>query len=167
MPAIPRPALEAALRELDRARLPLFIELEELRKDPDFSKGEPERLQCLRPKNGMRITPLEAIAIARALRALPALRRRLPAIRRRLRAEVGRLRDTTARQPFDCPLLEKGLCLVHEAAKPIGCLAWNPGRPYSDAGWFAFARRDALNDALFGRWALRVIPLQLEKYGRP
>ena len=157
-------ALAAALDELDRARRPLHVELRELQKDPSARAGPPARLQCLRGQNQMRISPLEAIAIARAMAARPELRARLPAVLRRLAAELPRLRDTTARQPFDCPLLEKGLCLVHRAAKPVGCLAWNPGRPFSDAGWFAFARRDALNDGLFGRkWKLRAIPLWLAR----
>jgi hypothetical protein len=111
----------------------------------------------------MRISPLEAEAIARALRVRPELRRRLPAILERTREELKGLRDSTRRQSFTCPLLERGLCLVHRAAKPIGCLAWNPGREFSDAGWFAFARRDALNDEAFGPdWKLKVIPLWLQ-----
>src|SRR6185295_15164188 len=101
-----------------------------------------------RAKNQLRISPLEAESIARALKERPELRRELPGILRRLKAELPRLRDTTRRQSFTCPLLLDKLCLVHHAAKPIGCLAWNPGREYSDAGWFAFARRDELNDRL-------------------
>jgi hypothetical protein len=111
----------------------------------------------------MRISPLEAESIAEALRKRPELRRRLPAIRRRLREELRRLEDSTRRQSFSCPLLERKLCLVHGAAKPIGCLAWNPGREFSDAGWFAFARRDELNDAQHPGWKLRVIPLWLAR----
>ena len=112
----------------------------------------------------MRISPLEAEAIRRALEARPELRGKLPGILRRLRRELGKLPDATRRLPFDCPLLENGLCLVHHAAKPIGCLAWHPGRPFSEAAWRAFARRDALNDELHGpRWKLRAIPLWLAR----
>jgi hypothetical protein len=83
---------------------------------------------------------------------------------RRLRAELEHLQEGTRRQGFDCPLLDGGRCLVHAAAKPIGCLAWNPGHDFSEAGWRAFAARDALNDRLHGRrWKLRVIPLWLKR----
>ncbi len=158
----PPPALDAALRELHRARAPLFAELRELLKDPDYLRGEPAHLSCVRPKNQMRISPLEAEDIARALRTRPELRRKLPAILRRLQRELPLLKDTTRRQSFTCPLLENGLCLVHHAAKPIGCLAWNPGRNYSDLDWYAFSRREALTDAVYGsRWSLRAIPLWL------
>ncbi len=157
-------ALDAALRELNRARSPLFAELRELIKDPNYLRGEPAHTSCTRPKNQMRITPLEAESIARALKTLPELRRKVPAVLRRLRSELALLKDTTRRQSFTCPLLENGLCLVHHAAKPIGCLAWNPGRNYSDLDWHAFARRDALTDAAYGpRWSLRAIPLWLAR----
>jgi hypothetical protein len=145
-------------------RAPLFVELAELLKDPTYGQDEPAHIACTRARNQMRISPLEAEAIAEALRTRPELRTHLPAIRRRLRAELKRLRDSTARQSFRCPLLTGKLCLVHHAAKPIGCLAWNPGRDYSDAGWFAFESRDHANDRLWGRgWQLRAIPLALAR----
>ncbi len=157
-------ALAGAIRALDRVRAPLFVELAEILKDPRPASEEPAHLSCTRSRNQMRISPLEAEAIAEALGTRPELRKLLPAIRRRLRAELARLADSTARQRFRCPLLSGKLCLVHHAAKPIGCLAWNPGRDLSDAGWFAFERRDAMNDALWGEgWKLRVIPLWLAR----
>lgn len=116
----------------------------------------------------MRISPLEARAIARAFRTDPELRARLPAVLRRLREELRRLEDTSERQGFDCPLLEGTRCLVHGRAKPIGCTAWHPGREFSDAGWTAFAARDELNDEVYGpRWKLRVIPLWLSRVLEP
>ena len=156
--------LAAAVRALNGVRAPLFVELAELLKDPTYGKGEPAHIACTRARNQMRISPLEAEAIAEALRTRLDLRRHLPAIRRRLREELATLRDSTARQSFTCPLLDGKLCLVHHAAKPIGCLAWNPGRDYSDAGWFAFESRDRANDRLWGsRWPLRAIPLALAR----
>lgn len=162
-PGDPDPARARALGELDRARAPLFAEMRDLARDPGYREVDPPHLDCLHPRNQMRISPLEAESIAEALRKRPELRRRLPAIRRRLREELRRLEDSTRRQSFSCPLLERKLCLVHGAAKPIGCLAWNPGREFSDAGWFAFARRDELNDAQHPGWKLRVIPLWLAR----
>lgn len=112
----------------------------------------------------MRISPVEAAAIARAFRADPVLRAKLPGVLRRLRAELRGLQDDGSRQSFDCPLLEGKRCLVHDAAKPIGCTAWNPGRDFSRAGWKAFRERDALNDRVHGPdWKLRVIPLWLAR----
>jgi len=159
-----REALPGAIRGLDRIRGPLFVELRELLKDPAYGKGEPAHLFCTRPRNQMRISPLEAEAIAEAIRNRPELQEKIPAIRRHLRAELRQLRDSTARQIFRCPLLWRTRCLVHDVAKPIGCLAWNPGREFSDLAWFAFARRDVLNDAIYGpNWKLRVIPLWLAR----
>ncbi len=112
----------------------------------------------------MRISPLEAEAIARAFRSDPALRAKLPDVVERLRRELGKVEESTRRQNFDCPLLEGTRCLVHDRAKPIGCTAWNPGREFTSAGWTAFAERDELNDRILGpRWKLRVIPLWLKR----
>jgi len=159
-----RGAEEAALRELDRIRAPLFKELERLLGDPEYLRGEEPHACCLREKNQMRISPLEARAIARAFRTDPDLRARLPAVLRRLRDELRRLQDTSERQSFDCPLLEGTRCLVHDRAKPIGCTAWHPGREFSREGWKAFTARDELNDSLYGPdWKLRVIPLWLNR----
>lgn len=153
-----------ALHDLDRVRLPLFREMEELRKVETKAPREPAHLCCRRAKNQMRISPLEAGSIALAFRQSPALRAKLPAVLGRLRGELSRLDESTRRQNFDCPLLEGTRCLVHHQAKPIGCLAWNPGRSLSETGWEAFARRDRLNDRLHGpSWKLRVIPLWLKR----
>ncbi len=112
----------------------------------------------------MRISPLEAEAIARAFREDAALRAKLPGVLKRLRSELKKVEESTRRQNFDCPLLEGTRCLVHDIAKPIGCTAWNPGREFTETGWDAFAARDELSDRYFGRhWKLRVIPLWLKK----
>jgi hypothetical protein len=155
---------EAALAGLDRIRAPLFRELEALLADPGYLRGQKPDDCCRRPLNQMRISPLEARAIARAFRRDPVLRRKLAQVLRRLRAELPRLADNTRRQHFECPLLEGSRCLVHRAAKPIGCTAWHPGREFSPAGWRAFAERDRLNDRVHGpHWKLRVIPLWLRR----
>lgn len=126
-----------------------------------------EHLCCRRPDNQMRISPLEARAIAEAFRKDPDLRAKLPAVLGRLEEEIPRLTDDGERQSFDCPLLEGRRCLVHRQAKPIGCLAWNPGREYSKNGWRAFRLRDELNDTIYGpKWHLRVIPLWLKRVFR-
>jgi len=123
-----------------------------------------EHLCCRRPKNQMRISPLEARAIAVAFRTQPYLRRRLPAVLGRLSEELPQLQDNDERQSFTCPLLDGNECLVHEVAKPIGCLAWNEGKEYSEKAWRSFEQRDQLSDSLFGRnWQLRVIPLWLKR----
>jgi len=153
-----------ALERLARLREELLRELEAIRRDPEYREDDEPHRSCLRELNQMRISPLEALAIARAFRNIPALRARLPGVLRRLGRELGGLEDNTERQNFDCPLLERGLCLVHRAAKPIGCLAWNPGKSFTKKGWSAFAERDVLNDGLYGpQWKLRVIPLWLER----
>lgn len=158
----------AALRELARIRKPLFRELARLLEDPDYLMGEPAHLCCTRKLNQMRISPLEAEAIAEAFRREPALQARLPDVLGRLRRELALLEDVTRRQSFDCPLLEGTRCLVHDLAKPIGCTAWNPGREFTPAGWNAFAERDRLNDQTFGpAWKLRVIPLWLKRVFGP
>jgi hypothetical protein len=158
-------ALEAlALQDLEELRGPLFRELEKLLRKQSYLRGEPPHLCCRRDKNQMRISPLEARAIADAFRNVFWLRSKLPAVLRRLEAELPRLRDDEERQGFDCPLLEGTRCLVHRVAKPIGCLAWHPGREYSDLAMRAFEARDRLNDRVYGRgWKLRVIPLWLKR----
>lgn len=119
---------------------------------------------CQRPLNQMRISPLEARAIELTFRSDPELRRKLARVLDRLEAELPLLASNTERQSFNCPLLEGTRCLVHAAAKPIGCLAWNPGKDYTKRAWEAFAARDDLNDALHGTdWKLRVIPLWLKR----
>src|SRR2546427_693089 len=154
----------APLRELDRTREPLFHELSKLLEDPDYHRGQPPHLCCRRERNQMRISPLEARAILSAFRRNAALRAKLPEVLARLQTELPKLKETTARQNFDCPLLEGTRCLVHAVAKPMGCTAWNPGRDFSKAGWRAFAERDQLNDRVYGRnWKLRAIPLWLKR----
>ncbi|MBI4585282.1 MAG: hypothetical protein HY717_14810 [Planctomycetes bacterium] len=160
--------LEEGLKRLEQARRPLFRELERLLKNPNYFRGEPPHLCCTRARNQMRITPLEAQSIARALETVPELRQKLPQIRQRTEEELKRLVDGTRRQNFQCPLLEGTKCLVHDAAKPIGCTAWNPGRDFTTAGWRAFLQRDFLNNLVYGpNWKLRVIPLWLARVLSP
>ncbi len=156
------------LPDLAVVRAPLLEESDRVRRDAGRRHGrEPEHLCCRRPSNQMRISPLEARAIAEAFQEDPALRRKLPDVLERLAAEVPLLKDDGERQSFDCPLLEGDRCLVHRLAKPIGCLAWNPGREYSRKGWRAFKVRDELNNAIYGKsWQLRVIPLWLKRVFR-
>jgi len=164
-----RRAEEDALGEVDRIRAPLFEELARRERSPDYYKGRPPHACCTRELNQMRISPLEAKAIARAFRRDRELRAKLPQVLERLRAELPVLRDTEERQSFDCPLLDGTRCLVHDLAKPIGCTAWHPPEPGEDArftrrGWRAFRSRDELNDRVYGRsWKLRVIPLWLRR----
>ena len=154
----------AALALLNRIREPIFHELKELLKDSDYHKGQAPHACCLKALNQMRISPLEAKAIGRALRTHAELRRKLPAVLRRLREEVRGLEDSEERQNFDCPLLEGTRCLVHDTAKPIGCAAWNPGTSFTKVAWRAFRERDELNDRTYGTdWKLRVIPLWLKR----
>lgn len=160
----------AALDALDRLRAPLLEKVARLARDPETYRGQDRHACCTREHNQMRISPLEAQAIARAFREDPQLRRKLPAVLERLEAELPRLRDTDERQSFDCPLLEGTRCLVHHHAKPVGCAAWHPPGPqaaastFSRQGWQAFRKRDILNDRLYGpEWKLRVIPLWLKR----
>ena len=156
------------LPELTATRATLREESARLQREKRRKRDrEPEYLCCKRPRNQMRISPLEARAIARAFQTDPELRSKLPAVLERLVKEVPQLKDDTQRQSFDCPLLERDRCLVHRLAKPIGCLAWNSGKDYSKSGWKAFESRDRLNDSVYGpRWQLRAIPLWLKRVFR-
>ena len=172
-----------ALEELQRLRPALFRDMARLtrRESNDRAErgdrgrdrqgrnrrgGEQSRAHkcCKREWNQMRISPLEAHDIATAFRNEPELRRRLPAVRARLNEELKLLTDNAERQNFECPLLEGTRCLVHEVAKPIGCLAWNEGEEYTSVAWNAFRRRDEINDRIYGEdWKLRAIPLWLKR----
>lgn len=156
---------ERLLPDLAAIRATLLVDV---RRDRGRGHGrEAEHLCCRRPNNQMRISPLEARAIAEVFREDPALRAKLPDVLKRLAAEVPVLKDDGERQSFDCPLLDGDRCLVHRLAKPIGCLAWNSGKEYSKKGWSAFEVRDELNDSIYGRkWQLRVIPLWLKRVFR-
>jgi len=165
-----RAAESALLRELDRIRASLLEESERLARDRDYLRGRPAHLCCTRRYNQMRISPLEARAIAEAFGRDPRLRSRLGAVKKRMERELPRLRPGEGRQNFDCPLLEGTRCLVHDTAKPIGCAAWHPEsfeseeHRFTSRGWKAFERRDELNDRLYGKsWKLMVIPLWLQR----
>ena len=158
-------SLEAALLSLDRSRGPLFREMERIDSSRRHSRGHKPHLSCTKKFNRIRITDLEAIDIARAFREKPHLRGKLPEVYARLAKALHGLRDSEDPQAFDCPLLEGKKCMVHHIAKPIACLAWNPGRDYSNEGWHSFSRRDKLNTELFtDQWELKAIPLQLSRY---
>ena len=160
------------MKELDQIRAPLYKELEKLSKDTTYLQGKDSHLCCTRKYNQMRISPLEARSIALAFKENAELRRGLPAVLERIEQALKGLSDNGERQAFDCPLLEKGKCMVHHIAKPVGCLAWHP-KQFSDPegeygftsrGWKAFASRDGLNDKFLGPdWKLRVIPLWLKR----
>jgi hypothetical protein len=161
-----------ALRDLERLRAPLLMELDVLHAGPDYLRGQPPHRSCTKEFNQMRISPLEARAIAEAFKRDPELRAKLPAVLARLRQSLRSLEDNEERQSFDCPLLEGTRCLVHRIAKPIGCLAWHPRAPgdrgpefqYTKLGWESFSKRDALNDRVYGKdWKLRAIPLWLRR----
>lgn len=112
----------------------------------------------------MRLSTLEALAIARAFRNRPELAAQRPAIARRVRRAAAELVDCEDQQSYDCPLLADGLCLVHRHAKPLACLAWNEGIGISTIGLRALALRDLLNRRVVGpRWALKAIPLLLAR----
>jgi len=165
----PRPSPEQradrsqqALTALEGLRASLLREVDRIAKEP-AADASPSHICCTRARNQMRISPLEARAIAEALRS-EKLREHLPSVLERLRQELDGLADSSARQNFDCPLLEGTRCLVHRVAKPIGCLAWNSGRDFSTSAWDSFASRDVLNDEQYGPdWKLRVIPLWLRR----
>lgn len=157
--------LDAALLSLDRSRGPLFREIDQIAAGERGPRSEAPHKACTREFNRMRITDLEAIDIARAFREKPHLAGKLPEVYERLASALEGLRDTEDPQAFTCPLLDGKKCMVHFVAKPIACLAWNPGRDYSKEGWHSFQRRDKLNTALFGeRWQLKAIPLQLTRF---
>ena len=157
--------LEASLISLDRSRGPLFKEMEELAASKRGPRAENPHEACTRKFNRMRITDLEAIDIARAFQEKPHLLGKLPQVYARIAKELPYLQDNEEPQPFDCPLLDGKRCMVHHVAKPIACLAWNPGRDYSTDGWHSFSRRDKLNRELFGNeWDLKAIPLQLARF---
>ena len=74
----------------------------------------------------VRVTRLEAAAIARRVAELPPDLQQ--SVRRRAEEQIERHRlDETLADPtrtYACPLFEKGTgCLVHEAAKPLPCIA--------------------------------------------
>ncbi len=170
----PAPELQRERRILERELLDELAALRSqlLAESKRFQRGTRWRAKfahrcCQRPRNQMRISPLEARAIEIAFHTDAQLRPHLPDVLARLETELPRLHDSEERQSFDCPLLDGKQCLVHARAKPIGCLAWHDGRDYTKLGWEAFARRDELNDRLHGRsWRLRVIPLWLKRVFR-
>ena len=73
----------------------------------------------------VRITRLEAAAIARELRRMPVTK--LAAARERIIETVERFGLDTgedAEKTYACPLFEPGVgCLVHNTAKPLPCIA--------------------------------------------
>ncbi len=166
--AVRLPAPEEAARALallDRARAPLFREMRQLAERQVRRPAEPEHYCCTRAQNRMRISTLEALAIVQALHRVPELRARLAEVRARVQSERALIRDSERLQNYECPLLAGTRCLVHRAAKPIACLAWNPGVEISETGWQALAERDRLNDKTIGKgWELKAIPLLLAKY---
>lgn len=157
--------IDQLLDRLHHARLPLFREHRAVMKKLKESPGQPEPHRfCTREFNQMRISDLEAMSIARAFRREPHLIHRLAEVQARVEEELKHLKRSRKRQNFTCPLLDGERCLVHQAAKPIGCLSFNGSSP-SEAGWKALNTRNRLNDRLVDRsWELQAIPLMLAKY---
>jgi len=160
------------LTELRELRARLHEELRHLASLPNYLDGQTADECCRHDRNQMRITPLEAKAIVEAFRTNKRLKAHLVQVIQRLRTELRHLKDNDSRQNFNCPLLENGLCLVHQEAKPIGCLAWHPhvenpqteAPHFTELGWESFEYRDSLNDAVYGaEWKARVIPLWLRR----
>lgn len=74
----------------------------------------------------VRVTRLEAGAIARRLTELPFELREKVLLRAEEQIERHRLDETAddETRTYACPLFEKGVgCLVHDAAKPLPCIA--------------------------------------------
>lgn len=157
--------IDQMLDRLNQARVPLFKEHRAVMRELKSNPGNPEPHQfCTREFNQMRISDLEALSIARAFKREPHLIHRLPEVLARVEQEVRRLKTSQKRQNFNCPLLDGERCLVHQAAKPMGCLSFTGSTP-SEAGWRALNTRNRLNERLVDReWELRAIPLMLAKY---
>ncbi len=162
----PSLAFDRLLGQLDLIRTPLFREWREAIKA--FKEQNPEvrphRL-CTREFNQMRISDIEALSIVRAFRDEPGLRKRRDLLERLVAEEEQHLKKSRRRQNFTCPLLEGDRCLVHQKAKPIGCLSFQPSGDLTEKGRRALAARDRMNDRLINiEWDLRAIPVQLAKY---
>jgi hypothetical protein len=73
----------------------------------------------------VRVTRLEGRAIGRRLAELPAILREKVLLRAEEAIERHRLDEKTdPTTTYACPLFEKGIgCLVHDAAKPLPCIA--------------------------------------------
>ncbi len=86
---------------------------------------------CTARHNRMRVTPLEAVHIARYL---TRIFRRTPAARAatedRIQESIERfsLKKTEAPQAYTCPFFRAAdhVCTLPATVKPIGCLAFNP-----------------------------------------
>ena len=87
-------------------------------------------LCCEHPRNEMKATPAEALAVAVRLLDDPLLAARLPEIRGRIVAAIERYELRPVEddgRTYTCPLLEEDRsCLVHGASQPLGCLAFMP-----------------------------------------
>lgn len=71
----------------------------------------------------VRISRLEAAAIAREIKRVPVEEQRKVAFRIRTAIEKFRL-DGASEKTYACPLYENGRgCLVHDTAKPLPCIA--------------------------------------------
>ena len=154
--------LEEALVSLDRSRGPLFIEKRSTSEEAEHRPSE----CCQRPHNKMRISELEAIDIARAFNEKPHLKGKTEEVLERLGQAIHFLRDNRRPQAFNCPLLEKGRCMVHRVAKPIECLSYDrEDDKISHEARRSIERRDQLNESLFGEdWDYRVITFMLIRY---
>ncbi len=122
---------EAALARLAEVKAPLLEASDRAARELRSCAGCDAHC-CRAGCNSMRVSRLEALALARRL-SEPDLAPRVPEILRRAREEI-RLRGLCADSDatYDCPLLSgEGRCLVHGPAQPSGCLTF---RPVPDGG---------------------------------
>jgi hypothetical protein len=115
----------------------------------------------------VRITRLEAAAIAQVIERLPAIRR--AGAEERIRNSSLRLAGSDDVDTFACPLYEKGTgCLVHDEAKPVPCIVHAcydkreevPPDDLQDAAELAI---DRLNSRIYGRsTALEPLPIAVQ-----
>ncbi len=117
----------------------------------------------------VRISRLEAVAIARAVGQLdPIHRKNVP---RRIDDAIARFHlDESTDAPYSCPLYQIGVgCLVHQTAKPLACIAHacyesTDELPPEDLLDAAEAEIDMLNRRSYGNMTtLLPIPIALRR----
>jgi hypothetical protein len=122
----------------------------------------------------VKVSPLEALAVAVQLLEDPRLASRRAALEQRLRATIERYGLAPVEdhgRPFDCPFLTRGhRCAIHETSVPVGCCAYVPvasDRCHMRMDQLETAGRQVarLNDALYGRgaWPVLALPVAVER----
>ena len=117
----------------------------------------------------VRISRLEAVAIARAIGQLDPIHRKN--VRRRIDDAIARFHlDESTDATYACPLYQIGVgCLVHETAKPLACIAHacyesTDELPPEDLLDAAEAEIDKLNRRSYGNMTtLLPIPIALRR----